>query len=448
MSHSFVGRQAAVIGAGMGGLAAAVALANHFEQVVILERDELPARPRPRTGTPQDKQLHGLLAGGLRALGALLPGIANDLREAGGIRIDAGSDIRYEFPDCDPMPKPDRDYDMYLLTRPLLEFVVRQRVAQKTNVIVRQNCRVIEILPASDGAGASGVRYESNGDMHHRLTADLVVDASSSGALTRTFLRANGQPLPEETIIGVDIGYATAIYTLPEGAMRDWKGVITLPVAPGSSRSAYFVRIENDRWTLGLNGRHDDKPPADPDGFLDYVRTLRTPTIYNAIRQGKLEGGILRFGLQQSVRRHFDRLGAFPRGLLPIGDAICRFNPIYGQGMSVASQEAQLLDDLLRRRARDANPLDGLGEAFFKAARPLIQAPWDMSSVPDFIYPDTRGERPADFDDTIAFSSGLYRVAFRDPVVRRLILEVQQLLQPPCILRDPALVQRVKAELA
>ncbi|MDY0885787.1 NAD(P)/FAD-dependent oxidoreductase [Dongia soli] len=448
MSHSFIGQQAVVVGAGMGGLAAAMALANHFEQVIVLERDELPPGPKPRTGTPQDKQLHGLLAGGLRALGALLPGIVDDLRRAGAVRINAGRDIRYEFPDCDPMPKPDRDYDMYLLTRPLLEFTVRQRVAQKGNVIFRQNCRVLDILPASAGNDASGVRYETDDHMQHRLTADLVVDASSSGTLTRDFLRSSGRMLPEETVIGVDIGYATAIYTLPKDAMPDWKAVITLPVAPDSSRSGYFFRMENGRWILGLNGRHDDKPPADPEGFLEYVRSLRTPTIYNVIKQAKLEGKIQRFGLQQSIWRHFDRLGAFPRGLLPIGDAICRFNPIYGQGMSVACQEAQLLDELLRDRARDADPLDGLGEAFFKAAQPLIQAPWDMSAVPDFIYPGTRGERPADFDDAIAYSSGLYRVAFRDPVVRRLILEVQQLLQPPSILHEPALMQRVKAELA
>ncbi len=448
MSHTFIGKQAVVIGAGMGGLAAAAALANHFEHVTVLERGELPVHPKSRTGTPQDRHLHALLAGGLRAVDALLPGIGEDLRRAGGVQVEAGRDVRYEFPDCDPMPRPDRDYEIYLMTRPLLEFTVRQRVVQKNNVTFRQNCRVFEILPANDGGAAAGVRYETDGDVQHRLAADLVVDASSSGALTRAFLRAIGRPLPEETVIGVDIGYATATYVFPPGAVPSWQAAVTFPVASESGRAGYLVRTEGNRWILALSGRHDDKPPAEPDAVLDYIRNLRTPTLYNAIRQAKREGEILRFGLQQSVWRHFDRLGPFPRGLLSIGDAICRFNPVYGQGMSVASQEAQLLNDMLRQRADEADPLDGLGEAFFAAIQPLIRAPWDMSAVPDFAYPDTSGERPADFEDAMAFTSGLYRLAFRDPVIRRLIMEVQHLLRPPSILQDPALVQRVKEELA
>ncbi|MET1025669.1 MAG: NAD(P)-binding protein [Dongiaceae bacterium] len=446
MAESFIGTRAIVVGAGMGGLAAAAALANHFEQVVVLERGELPRHAMPRTGTPQDRHLHGLLAGGLDAFGALLPGIMDDLRRVGGVHVEAGGDVRYEFPDCDPMPKPDRDYDMYFLTRPLLEFTVRQRVAQKNNVTFKQNCRVFEILPAGNG-GAAGVRYETGGDVQHRLTADFVVDASSSGALTLAFLRSNGGSLPEQTVIAIDMGYATAMYTVPEEARPDWKAAVTMPLAPESSRSGYFFQMENDQWVLSLGGRHGEKPPADPDAFLDFVRTLRTPTIYDVVKRSQRQSEIRRFGLQQSICRHFDRLGTFPRGLLPIADVICRFNPIYGQGMSVAGQEAQLLDEMLRKRAAEADPLAGLAEAFFARAKPLIQGPWEMSAVPDFIYPDTRGERPEDFDDAIAFSSGLYRVAFKDPVVRRLILEVHQLLRPPSILHDPALVQRVKAEL-
>src|SRR5690349_24783781 len=68
-----LGRRAVVVGAGIGGLAAAGALAQHFERVDILERDGLATSVAPRSGTPQDRHPHGLLAGGLRALDQIFP---------------------------------------------------------------------------------------------------------------------------------------------------------------------------------------------------------------------------------------------------------------------------------------------------------------------------------------------------------------------------------------
>ncbi len=71
-------------------------------------------------------------------------------------------------------------------------------------------------------------------------------------------------------------------------------------------------------------------------------------------------------------------------GLIPIGDAICRFNPVYGQGMSVAAREALLLHRLLGLRAEAPGAaLQGLGCAFLADARRLIETPWLMSAVPD-----------------------------------------------------------------
>jgi hypothetical protein len=148
------------------------------------------------------------------------------------------------------------------------------------------------------------------------------------------------------------------------------------------------------------------------------------------------------------VWRHFERLDVFPRGLLPIGDAICRFNPIYGQGMSVAAQEACLLNHLLRIPAVEGDPLARLGGTFLAMVQVLIEAPWAMSAVPDFIFPETRGQRPADFDSALKFSAALTRIAVRDPAVHKLMIEVQHLLKPRSSYRDPELVQRVMAEMA
>ena len=148
------------------------------------------------------------------------------------------------------------------------------------------------------------------------------------------------------------------------------------------------------------------------------------------------------------MRRHFERLETFPRGLLPFADAICRFNPVYGQGMSVAALEACLLRKLLEKPAAKEDPIAGLAPAFFAEVPALLEAPWSVATS-DFIHPSTRGQRPADFETRIRFGMALTRLAAEDPAVHRLVAEVQNLLKPRSVYRgDPALMQRVSAIMA
>jgi hypothetical protein len=201
-----------------------------------------------------------------------------------------------------------------------------------------------------------------------------------------------------------------------------------------------------------IGGRHGDVPSGDAEGFLTYARALRTPTIYNAISHAKRLDGVARYGFPESVRRHFERLDVFPRGLVPIGDAICRFNPVYGQGMSVAALEACALRRLLERLAgdrlgEDSNPIAGLAPAFFAEVQTLIETPWSVATL-DFAFPDTKGQRPADFETTLKFGIALTRLAAEDADVHKLTAEVQNLLRPRSVYRDPALVRRVLAKMA
>ena len=152
--------------------------------------------------------------------------------------------------------------------------------------------------------------------------------------------------------------------------------------------------LERNGWIVTLVGHHGHKPPGDWDDLLAYAQQLRTSTIFDAIKGAERLGEVGRFGFPASVRRHFDRLPKFPRGLLPFGDAICRFNPVYGQGMSVAAQEARLLCELLHRRAKETDPLDGLAPAFFAEAEALIATPWALAAIPDSAVPETEGRRP------------------------------------------------------
>jgi 2-polyprenyl-6-methoxyphenol hydroxylase-like FAD-dependent oxidoreductase len=443
MMSETIGRRAVVVGAGMAGLPAARALADYFEQVVVLERDALPPNAAQRAGTPQ--HTHGLLRGGQQALGDLFPGFEQDLVSEGAVRLRVGLDLRLERPGFDPFPKRDLDLVGYAMSRPLIEFTVRRRVEQHVNITIREHCRAREFVALPDGSAVSAVCFENGDGRAETLTADLVVEASGRGNLTSGFLRSVGRPRPEEAIIGVDITYATAVFAIPDEAPSDWTGVMTFDAPHRGGLGGIMLPLEGNRWIVTLVGRHGEKPPDDRVGFLAYAQRLRTPTIYDAIKKAEQLGKTARFGFPASARRHFDRLEEFPRGLLPFGDAICRFNPVYGQGMSVAAQEACLLHRLLQRRARESDALGGLASAFFSEAATLIETPWELAAVPDLAHPKTEGERPEDLEQRLAFSEAFNRLAAEDPAVHKLLFEVLHLLKPRSALGDPDLVERAKA---
>jgi 2-polyprenyl-6-methoxyphenol hydroxylase-like FAD-dependent oxidoreductase len=231
MGPNILGKQAVVVGAGIGGLAAAGALADSFERVVVLERDALPAVATDRAGTPQCKHIHVLLAGGQRALGELFSGFEEELARAGAVPLRVTSDFRAELPGFDPFPPRDLGFDVYSMSRPLIEFIVRQQVQYRANTTSREGCRVRELVGSPDRRTVVAVRCENPKGDAETLTADLVVDASGRGELTLALLEFCGLPSPQETVIGVDIGYARAIFAIPSDAPPDWKALMLLPKA-------------------------------------------------------------------------------------------------------------------------------------------------------------------------------------------------------------------------
>jgi len=428
----------------MGGLTAARVLADHFERVLVLERDALPADPLDRHGVPQGRHVHALLAGGQRALSELFPGLEESLESAGAVRLRVGLDIRVDRPGFDPFPQRDLGFDAYAMSRPLVELTVRRRVQETASIELRTGGQVQGLVPSPDGAAVTGVRYTSPSGTEETVAADLVIDASGRGTPTLDALAAMGRTAPAETTIGVDLGYASAVFAIPDDAPKDWKGAFCLPGAGRASRGSLMLPLEGHRWIATVGGRHADQPPGDEAGFMEYARALRTETIYSAIKHAKRLGEIARFRFNESVLRHYQRLENFPRGVLPIGDAICRFNPIYGQGMSVAAQEAVALRRLLARGVSLAE----LAREYFAEVARIVETPWAQAAIPDFVHPDTRGERPADFEQTVKFGMALGRLAARDPEVHRLTSEVQHLLKPRSVYQDPELVQKVMAVIA
>jgi flavin-dependent dehydrogenase len=446
-ASSNFGKRAIVIGAGISGLCAARALADYFAEVIVLERDNLPSDATARPGAPQGRQAHGLLGGAIKGLEELFPDFAHDVVQAGGVPVNPGSEVLIEIPGLDPFPRNEWNWFIYSLSRPLIELTMRRRVEQQHNIRLRGACRAIEIMGTPDGARVTGARCETVDGGPETISADVVIDASKHGALTLSFLESTGQPAPEETSIGVDIRYATALLALPEGVLGEFKAIVTFPKAPEGVHAGYLLPVENGCHQLLLIGRGDDAPPVDGDEFLSYAQKLSTPAIYNATKNAKRLSEVARYGFPTSQWKHFGRLDNFPRGLLPIGDAICCLNPVYGQGITVAVQEATMLRRLLGANGLREDPFATLSHEFLTETETLIEGPWAMSAVPDFVYPQTRGERPKDLEERLRSQGAYLRLATQDPAVNELLTEVRHLLKPLSALEEPDLVRRVEEEI-
>jgi 2-polyprenyl-6-methoxyphenol hydroxylase-like FAD-dependent oxidoreductase len=441
----YLGERAIVVGGGIAGLSAARAVSDRFREVVILDRDKLPDGVTPRPGVPQGKHPHGLLAGGLKALERLFPGFSDELRQVGAVPIKRGLDFLYEIPGLDPWPRIDIDHPTYALTRPLLELTLRQRVARVSNIRVRGGCRVVNIIADGATGAATDICYHTSEGKLETLHSDLIIDASGNGSLTLEFLKTFRRKLPDETSIGVNMHYSSTL--LDRADIRDnYKVAYTLPDAPKDNRGGFLFPAESGTYQLVLFGRGENIPPIRESEFRTYALKLRTPTIYNAMKNAKFLTELTPNSFKQSRWRHFSQVSDFPRGVLPIGDAICRFNPVYGQGMSSALRQASLLSELLGRSNHDL--LSTLPHDFLTKADDIVAEPWAMSAVPDFAYPETTGVRPKGLEERLNFQKGLSRLASRDADVLELLLDVRSLLKPLKALDDPSIVSKVENELA
>jgi 2-polyprenyl-6-methoxyphenol hydroxylase-like FAD-dependent oxidoreductase len=438
---SFFGRRAVVVGGGIGGLSVAGVLADYFEQVEVLERDRLAAYAGSRPGTAQDRHPHGLLAGGLKALGEIFPGFERDLAEAGAVSVGVAQDMCYERADVGALPRRDFGLSILCASRPLIEFVLRHRVMTIDNIVMRAGCRVTEIVPSRDGA--HGVRFDT-GSGQEMLEADLVVDASGRGALTFALLDTLGWERPQVTEVGVDITYATAVVKIPAGATPDWKLALTQPHPPAVALNAVLLPLEEGRWIVTIVDRGANPPPDTWGSFLAVLPRLITPTVGRALRRAELLEGIRRYGFPGSSWRHFERLSRLPRGVLPIGDALCRFNPIHGQGMSAAAKQARLLQTVLGQTAGNSDPLAAAQAGFMAGVESVLQTPWSMSTSADLAFPTTRGQRPENFEQARQFEAALFRAVVADPVVHRAMIEVSQLLRPGDLLHEPHIMERIE----
>jgi hypothetical protein len=201
---------------------------------------------------------------------------------------------------------------------------------------------------------------------------------------------------------------------------------------------------EDGRWIIVIADHSGSSWIETWDAFLEASRLLITPTVSNALRYARPPDGIRHYRFPVSTWKHFERLPRLPRGVLPVADSFCRFNPIHGQGMSSAAKQALLLQDVLSRAVAGPDPIAAVQAGFMAEVASVLETPWTMSTSADLAFPQTRGERPSDFAEARQFEAALFRAAVADPVVHRAVMEVALLLKSHHRLHEPDVMRRIE----
>ena len=444
-----LGQHAVVIGGSLTGLMTARVLADHFDRVTILERDQIDDHPAVRKSIPQGNHLHALQLGGQQAMSSLFPDFTDEMDQLGAVRVRAGIEAAYFLPDgkaytlLGTVRHPyDLGFDLFCQSRGLLEHCVRRCTVALTNVNIRSESPVQSLI-YEDGR-VQGVRFD-HPDGTDFIAADFVVDAGGRGSRAPRWLRELGYRVPEETDIGVDIAYSSTKFRIPDYYDEPERLLLFSGPPPDYIKAALMGEIEDRTWHLSLVGRFGDYPPSDEDGFFAFARSLHTTRLYELIKDAERVAEITHYRFPTSMLRHYERLTAFPEGFLVIGDAIGNFNPFYGQGMSSAAQQVMELQQLLTARAARNDGLEGLALAFFAKAAEVVATPWTLAANSDFAYPQTKGERPPDTRERGQYFRALFGLAGEDMEVHKLVAEVYQLAKPLSSLYEEPLRSRVEA---
>jgi 2-polyprenyl-6-methoxyphenol hydroxylase-like FAD-dependent oxidoreductase len=432
-----LGEHAVVLGASVAGLLAARALADSFPRVTVVERDELPTGAAARRGVPQGRQVHALLARGRQILDEFFPDLPARLVAEGAQSADGLASIRFAFGGHRFPQAPSGLIDVFC-SRLFLEHHLREAVRAMPGVTIVERCDVLHPIVDRTRVTGVAVRHRDAAPAKEILPAEVLVDATGRGSRTPVWLAELGRTPPPETRVAVDVGYLTGRFRLRPGALGDDIGIL-ISACPGNPRMGGLFAVEGGEVTAGVAGTLGDHPPTEFAGFLDFAATLAYPDLRDALEGAELVGALASARFPANTRRHYERLDDLPAGLFVVGDALAAFNPIYGQGMTLAAIEAAELRRLLGR-GRVPTPKE-----YFRAAARALAPAWDLAVGSDLRAPRVAGPRTRAGRLVNAYVARFQAAAAHDADLARTFLEVSGLVAPPKALLRPDRMVRVLA---
>jgi flavin-dependent dehydrogenase len=429
--------KAIVIGGSMAGMLTARVLADYYEQVLIIERDHFPEEPLAREGVPQGRHLHALLAKGHSIVEELFPGITVEWCEAGAEILDVGDDFAWRTPKGWGI-RFSSGVRMLAASRPLIDHVVRRRISSIRRISLVPSAVVESLNLGKNGAVNGVVVRPCGGGARQTINAGLVVDASGRMSRAPEWLETLGYSRPKETVVNAHLGYATRVYrrTRQNGA---WRALYIQAAPPDQTRAGIAFPIEGDRWIVTTCGGGRDYAPTDEPSFLEFIRSLPDQQLYNLVTTSEPLSPIIGYRRMENRWRHFERLSRQPEGFVVVGDAVCAFNPVYGQGMTTAALGAMALKSVLAD-CRDY----GLPARFQRRLARMLKTPWILATGEDVRYRNVVGAKPGPGERFMqSYVDRIMAVTTRDAEVRLNLLRVFTMLAGPETLFRPFVIWRV-----
>lgn len=432
-----IGEHAIVLGASMAGLLAARVLGDFYERVTVVERDTLDDTAAVRRGVPQGRHTHGLLMRGAQALEELFPSILDGLVDDGAAVFD-GTDLSKLYfcmgGHVAVRTGAARELRMYNATRPFLECHVRRRVHAIPNVTFLDDHDVVDVAVTPSGRVTGARVVDRSSHFESTMDADLVIDATGRGARTPALLKKAGYDPPAEAEVAIDLMYASQLLRMPAEGLHE-SGFIISPV-PGRPTGMAIAKCENDTVFFTVFGMAGNDPPAALSAMCAFAEGFTPRHVLAAVRAAKPVGQAAQHRFPSSRWRRYDKARRFPEGLLVVGDAVCSFNPIYAQGMTVAALEALVLRDCLSRGA------DDLPRRFFRAAAKPIGKAWQLAVGGDLSLPEIIGTPPLATRLLNSYLDRVLTAAEYDTTVFEQFVKVAWLVDPPTRLLRPTMVRR------
>jgi 2-polyprenyl-6-methoxyphenol hydroxylase-like FAD-dependent oxidoreductase len=427
-----------IVGGSLAGLLTAAVLARHLDRVTVIERDRLPEGAAWRRGVPQARHAHNLMTAGHEAMERLFPGIREELLQAGAVRVRMPEDMLL-LTAGGWMPRFHTELAMMTSSRPLIDSVVLRRVKALRQVSFLDETEAVGLLTGPDRQRVLGLRIRrkspagANGwGLPEDLPADLVVDAAGRNSRLPEWLAELGYGEPAQSVVDAQTSYSTCVFEPPAGHSADWNCIL-LQYSPQNPRQGILNPIEDGRWMVSLAALGGDRPPADIEGFLAFSRQLRSPVLYEVLRNAEPVTPIHRSGRTENRRRHFEKMSRWPERLVVLGDCAGALNPSYGQGMSVAARSALALDGMLE----SAQSLDGLGSRFRRRVAKCIDLAWSIAATADMAYPWAVARVAMAARARLAY---LYRVIDASPysqAATQALLDINQMVATPQAVARP-----------
>jgi 2-polyprenyl-6-methoxyphenol hydroxylase-like FAD-dependent oxidoreductase len=195
-----------------------------------------------------------------------------------------------------------------------------------------------------------------------------------------------------------------------------------------------------------LTSMLDEDIPTDDVAMLEFGEGLPAREIAEVLRSAVPSNDAAKMRFPGSRLRHFENVGRHLEGFLVVGDALCSLNPVYGQGMTVAVMEAELLANLFENGGEN----DGRGDIsarFQASAAALLAEPWAVSTGGDLRFDgvEVQGPWTPQSYEGSRYLDRLTAAAAVDPVLGSALLHVTNLVTPTASLFAPELEERVRA---